>query len=487
MLEKTRNSSRGHLLVVDDDAGHRIMLKTLLQEWGYTISLAQDGEEAIQCCREDHFDVILMDVRMPKKSGIEALHEIKVLQPHIPVLIMTAFSDVEVAVQAIKSGAHDYLTKPLDFEKLDVTLKNIFAFVDLKEKNTVLSSALSQLTGEGSGNIIGKSRAMRQVMDMVTAIAPSEATVMITGESGTGKEVIAKALHTNSPRANGPYIAFNCAAITESLIESELFGHEKGAFTGADKRREGRFEQANGGTIFLDEIGEMPLLMQAKLLRVLQEREVQRVGGNKSFTVDVRVIAATNRNLLTEVRAGRFREDLFYRLNVVALHLPALYERTGDIPLLAQHFLLIFAAKNKKTLQGFSTKAMEALTAYMWPGNVRELENVVERAVVLAFGDYIDTRDLPPHIISQNTLNQNAPHHQHDTLFTTKNLGTTFAHASSMRSETKEEKMQSLEELEKQAVLDTLKECNNNKSETAKKLGISRKTLYIKLEKYLDT
>ena len=295
------------ILVADDDATHREVLRTLLEEWGYAVREAVDGEHAVALCREQPFDLVLMDVRMPKKSGLEALKEIKVHNPAVPVLIMTAFSEVAAAVEAIKSGAYDYLTKPLDFEKLKVVLRNVFAHVGLIRENATLSRSLAAT--EAQTGMVGRSESMRALWEMVRTIAPTDATVLITGESGTGKELVAKAVHAASRRARGPFVAVNCAALTESLLASELFGHEKGAFTGADKKHEGHFLKADGGTIFLDEIGEMPLSMQVKLLRVIQEREVLSVGGNKAVPVDVRIIAATNRDLAKEVAAGTFRQD----------------------------------------------------------------------------------------------------------------------------------------------------------------------------------
>jgi two-component system response regulator HydG len=298
---------------------------------------------------------------------------------------------------------------------------------------------------------------MRRLMEMLATIAPSEATVMITGESGTGKELIARAIHANSPRRKGPYIAVNCAALTETLLESELFGHEKGAFTGAERRREGRFLAADKGTIFLDEIGEMPLSMQVKLLRVIQEREIQRVGGDQTLKVDVRIVAATNRDLLAEVEAGRFRQDLYYRLNVVALVLPPLRDREEDIPLLAAHFLKRFAETNGKRIKGFTPEAMDRLLKHPWPGNVRELENAVERAVVLALGEYVGERELPPTLAGGE---ENRPEGG-------------FANLT-------------LEELERRAILDALEAAGGNKSEAARRLGITRKTLHAKLNRYGD-
>ena len=441
------------ILIVDDDPGHRGMLTTLLADWGFRVEAAADGETAVARCREQAFDLILMDVRMAGISGIEALREIKAYNPAIPILIMTAYSDVETAVEAIKAGAYDYLTKPLDFEDLRLTMERALDHAALRDENRTLRQTLA--ASFDTGGIIGQSPPMRRLMEMLATIAPSEATVMVTGESGTGKELIARAIHANSPRRKGPYIAVNCAALTETLLESELFGHEKGAFTGAEKRREGRFLAADKGTIFLDEIGEMPLSMQVKLLRAIQEREIQRVGGDQTLRVDVRIVAATNRDLLAEVEAGRFRQDLYYRLNVVALALPPLRDRGEDIPLLASYFLRKFAEKNGKHIKGFTPEAMDRMLKHSWPGNVRELENAVERAVVLALGEYIGERELPPAL-------SGGPDEPRPGGFA--NL--------------------TLEELERVAILDALEAAGGNKSEAARRLGITRKIMHAKLAKY---
>jgi two-component system response regulator HydG len=380
------------VLVVDDDPAHRTMLQTLLTGWGYTIFEADDGSTAIEKVHEQAFDLILMDVRMIKVSGLEALSEIKAFNPAIPVIIMTAYSSVETAVEALKSGAYDYLTKPLDFDELRLAMERAMDHRHLREENRLLRESLGNHFDRQ--NIIGRSPAMVRLLETVAQVAPSEATVLITGDSGTGKEMIAGAIHFNSPRKDGPFVKLNCAAITETLLESELFGHEKGAFTGAHKRKEGRFRQAHGGSIFLDEISEMSLAMQVKLLRVLQDREITRVGGEEVINVDVRLIAATNKDLLQEIEAGGFREDLFYRLNVVTLNMPPLRERREDVPLLAKHFLEIFSEKNRKTIKGFTPQAMDQLLRYDWPGNVRELMNAVERAVVLSSSEYLDKEEL---------------------------------------------------------------------------------------------
>ena len=446
-----------HVLVVDDDNAHRTMLHTLLSGWGYRISEADDGTVAIESVKKNPFDLVLMDIRMLKVSGLEALDQIKAYNPAIPVIIMTAFSSVETAVDALKKGAYDYLTKPLDFDKLRLTMERAMEHTRLKAENRLLKQSLGKHFDRC--NIIGQSPAMTQLLETIEQVAPSEATVMISGESGTGKELIAGALHFNSPRKSGPFVKINCAAITESLLESELFGHEKGAFTGAVRRKDGRFLQADRGSIFLDEVSEMPLSMQVKLLRVLQEREITRVGGEETIKVDVRVIAATNKDLAALIGKGEFREDLFYRLNVVSLHMPPLVKRSEDIPLLAQHFLKQFAQKNKKKIKGFTPQAMDHLIHYHWPGNVRELMNAVERGVVLARADFLDMNEFP---FLADAIRQQTPSQSLENF------------AGNM----------SLDEVEKATILKTLENTKGNKSEAARRLGITRKTLHKKLKSY---
>ncbi len=446
---------KNRILVVDDDTAHRTMLHALIGGWGYEISEADDGSSAISEVRERAYDLVLMDVRMLKVSGVEALREIKLFNPAVPVIIMTAYSSVESAVSAIKDGAYDYLTKPLDFDKLKLSLERAMDHIHLKEENRLLKENLG--ISFDRRNIIGRSPAMSRLLETVALVAPSEATVLITGESGTGKELIAGAIHFNSARKEGPFVKINCAAITDTLLESELFGHEKGSFTGADRRKEGRFIQANGGSILLDEISEMPPAMQVKLLRVLQEREITRVGGENAVKTDVRVIAATNRGLKDMVAAGVFREDLYYRLNVVSLNTPPLRERREDIPLIAQNFLDMFAEKNRKKIKGCTPAAMDAIIKYNWPGNVRELMNAVERAVVLARAEYLDVNDFP-------SIQGELP--------------------ESMSPRPEEIWDMPLEEIEKVTILKTLESLKGNKSETARRLGITRRTLHKKLKKY---
>jgi len=451
-------NNKSEILVVDDDSAHRTMLRTLLSGWKYDIIEADDGSTAIEKVKERPFDLVLMDVRMLKVSGLEALDEIKAFNPAIPVVIMTAYSSLETAVEAIKKGAYDYLTKPLDFDKLKITIKRAMEHIRLKQENRILKESLG--THFDRQNIIGQSPAMIKLLETVSQVAASEATVLINGESGTGKELIAGAIHFNSPRKDGPFVKINCAAITETLLESELFGHERGAFTGADKRKDGRFVQAHKGSLFLDEVSEMTLAMQAKLLRVLQEREITRVGGDTAVKVDVRVIGATNRNLMNMIKEGSFREDLFYRLNVISLDIPPLRKRRDDIVLLAQHFIQNFAAKNRKQIKGFTPKAIDRLIRYDWPGNVRELMNAVERAVVLTRAEHIDDEDLA---IIQTPFDQ------------------TIESTSALEDIND---MTTLEDMERTAVIKTLKASDGNKSEAARRLGITRKTLHKKLKKY---
>ncbi len=447
------------ILVVDDDSSHLAVLQTIIKSWGYDVERTDDGAKAVEKAKERPFDLILMDVRMAQMSGIEALKLIKEYNPSIPILIMTAYSSVESAVEALKYGAYDYLTKPLDFDVLKLSVERALEHTSLKAENLDLKK---KLHGHFDlVNIIGRSQSMKELIDMVVMVAPSEATALITGESGTGKELIAKSIHYNSSRRERPLIVVNCAALTETLLESELFGHEKGAFTGADRRREGRFMQANRGTVFLDEIGEMSPIMQAKLLRVIQEREIQRVGSDETIKVDVRILAATNRDLQKDVSSGKFREDLYYRLNVVTLRVPPLRERHEDIPLLAQHFLEKYSEKNRKSIKGFTPLSMDMLLKYDWPGNVRELENAVERAVILGPGDYITEKELPLSITKA------------------------YPRAEGVDRPTRVRKQpQSLDEVEREAVLAALGAAGGNKSETARVLGITRKTLHKKLRKY---
>ncbi len=446
------------ILIVDDDKAHRTMLTTLIATWGYQIHAADDGDTAVAMVQKRPFDLIVMDIRMVRMSGIDALAQIKAINPAIPIIIMTAYASVDTAVAALKTGAYDYLTKPLDFDKLKITLQRALEHARLRNENYELKARLQN--HNPSDRIVGNSQAIQSLLGSIAQIAPTDATVLISGASGTGKELVASALHSASSRQKGPFIAVNCAAITETLLESELFGHEKGAFTGADRRKEGCFVRANGGTLFLDEVSEMPLLMQAKLLRVLQEREVVRVGGETVIQVDVRIITATNRNLAQMVKEKGFREDLYYRLNVVSIQVPLLSDRSGDIPLLAQHFLILFAHRYQKKMKGFSPTAMDALIQYHWPGNVRELMNAIESAVVLSQDGYIQPENMPENI-NQTILSDPV--------------------ASSSKAPLSMET--TLENIEQQAIELTLNAVGGNKTEAARRLGITRKTLHNKLKK----
>jgi len=441
------------ILVVDDDTAHRMMLHAVLSDEGYTVAEADDGTTAVNTVKEEFYDLILMDVRMTEMDGIEALEEIKKISPGIPVLMMTAYPSVSPAVKAIKLGALDYLTKPLDTDELRLRIAKLLGHHMLKEENQQIKTRLSNTSG-----LIGNSEKMQNLFETLALVAPTDTTVLILGESGTGKELIADAIHANSERAEKPLVKVNCAALPETLLESELFGHEKGAFTGATSRRKGRFEVADGSTIFLDEIGEIPVSVQVKLLRVLQEQQFEPVGSSKTMTVDVRVIAATNRNLEEEIVQGRFREDLFYRLNVFPIHVPPLRERKEDIQQLAQFFLTKYNEKHKRQIKGFTPRVLDLFMRYNWKGNIRELENTVERSVILCREDYITSQHLPAPIQAlTGELEPEAPEIE---------AGIT------------------LKEMEKQLIISTLKQHDGNRTKTAEALGISRRSLQMKLKEY---
>jgi len=444
------------ILVVDDERSHRQMIEAVLSAEGYEIAQADNGQAAIDAVTEKFYDLVIMDIRMPELGGIEALKKIKTISPGIPIIIMTAYASVGSAVDALKSGASDYLTKPLDIEELKLLVAKTLRIHQLEEENIYLKERLNDRFD--SSNIIGRSTAMKQLFETMALVAPSEATVMIVGESGTGKELIANAIHQNSARVVRPFIKVNCAALPETLLESELFGHEKGAFTGATARKLGRFQLAHKSSILLDEIGEMSPTTQAKILRVLQEREFEPLGSTQTFKVDTRVIAATNKNLEEEIKEGRFREDLFYRINVVTIEVPPLRDRHEDIPLLADFFLKRYTKKNKRVIKGFTPRAMDLLMRCDWSGNVRELENVVERAVIMARGEMISPMEFPENLkeldveLKEPGLNLSAG--------------------------------RSLKEVEKEMILRTLDETGGNRTHAAAILGISRRTLQLKLKEY---
>ena len=441
------------VLVADDEKNIREGLREALMLDGYDVLLAADGKEALDTVNRGDVDLLITDLKMPRLSGEELLKSVASQFPTVPVIILTGHGTIESAVQAMHDGAYDFLTKPVNLDRLSLLVKRAVANRELAVQNRAMQEELERRSGFAS--IIGKSAEMKQVFDIVRQVAPSRSSVLITGESGSGKEMIAEALHYNSPRKDKSFIKLHCAALTESLLESELFGHDKGAFTGAIARKRGRFELAHLGTLFLDEIGEINQNVQIKLLRVLEEKKFERVGGEETIEVDVRLIAATNRDLKDAIAKGLFREDLYYRLNVVNIHIPPLRERKEDIPLLVAAFLKEFSQENAKPIEGIDPKARLALYNYSWPGNVRQLRNSVESAVVLSKGSTLTLEDFPPNIRSETGA---------DSL--RLSLGTSLA------------------EMEKEVIRSTLAREGGNKSRTAEILGIGRKTLHRKIEEY---
>jgi two-component system response regulator HydG len=383
------------VLVVDDEPGARAAMKQLLQAQGYQVDPASDGAAALERIAELPPDIVITDLDMPRMNGMKLIEELHRRDPDLPVIVATSAAELGSAVAAMRAGAADYITKPVDLDELILAIGRAIEHRDIRVENENLRRQAREEHGEGIRGLLGSSRVMQKVYSLARRVAPSRATMLITGESGTGKGELARAIHSLSPRADKPFVTVHCASLAETLLESELFGYEKGAFTGAEKRRVGRFEQANGGTVFLDEIGEISAATQVKLLTVLQDRKFERVGGNESVTVDVRIITATNRDLAKDVEEGRFRADLYYRLNVVCVEMPPLRSRGEDILALADHFLRRFTLENHKQVDGFTDRARTKLRSYRWPGNVRELENAIERAVVLCEGDVIGEEDLP--------------------------------------------------------------------------------------------
>jgi two-component system response regulator HydG len=457
------------LLVVDDERANLDSLERIFSREGYRTLLAADAQAALELLRREPVDVVLTDLMMPGMSGQELLRATRAVAPEAEVVLMTAFGTVEAAVAAMKDGAYDFLTKPL---KRHAVLKSVAQALEkrrLVQENRQLKARLAGLSGQ-TATIIGQSPALRATLDVIRQAAPSSATVLLLGESGTGKELFARALHEASSRAAGPFVAINCGAIPESILESELFGYERGAFTGAVSRKEGRFERADRGTLMLDEVGELSLPMQVKLLRVLQESEFERLGATEATSVDVRVVAATNQDLQARVREGKFREDLYYRLNVIQVVLPPLRERAGDIPLLADHFLKRFAAKNQKAMRGLSKAALDALEAHAWPGNVRELENAIERAVVLSRGAELDVDDFPESVRKAPALRAAGAHGP--------------AAALALEGRTLNVPLGTpLEEIERRLILETLRLTGDDKNLAAKLLDISTRTIYRKLNR----
>ncbi|MFZ5895059.1 MAG: sigma-54-dependent transcriptional regulator [Myxococcota bacterium] len=383
------------ILVVDDDASARSALKKLFESQNFEVDVASDGKQALERYLELPPDVVVTDLHMPELDGLGLLQGIRERDRSIPVIMITSASELAPAVAAMRAGATDYITKPIDFDAVLLSVNRAVEQRDIRVENENLRRQLREQHGEGIQGLLGTSPAMQKVYRLARQVAPSRATVLVTGESGTGKGELARAVHALSPRSHKPFVSVHCASLAETLLESELFGHERGSFTGADRRRIGRFEQASGGTLFLDEIGEIPAATQVKLLTVLQERKIERVGGNEPIPVDVRIIAATHRDLAADVQNGSFREDLFYRLNVVGIEMPPLRLRGGDMLVLASHFLQRFALENHKAIEGFSERAKAKIRGYRWPGNVRELENAIERAVVLCEEDLIQEEHLP--------------------------------------------------------------------------------------------
>jgi len=449
-------SAATRILIAEDDPGAGEALRTAFDQEGYDVCLATTGSEAREDYAKGDWDCVLTDVVMPDVDGLTLLKEFVAPANAPPVIVMTAYGSIERAVQAMKDGAYDFLEKPLDLHDLRAVVANAVQGRRSEPENRTVRA---RLRADRKKIVPGESAAMRDVLERARKIARTNATALITGESGTGKELVARLIHQESLRVRAPFVAVNCAGLTESIIESELFGHVKGAFTGAVRAKKGKFELADTGTLFLDEIGEIPLNVQVKLLRVLQEREVERVGGEEPIRIDVRLICATHRHLEEMVEAGTFREDLYYRIKVIVLRLPPLRERAEDIQGLASHFRERANERNGRTMSGFSDAALVRLTAYRWPGNVRELENVVEQAVVLGVGNKIDVEDLPPEVRGDRG--------PRDTLRIT--VGTTLA------------------ETERELILETLRKTGGNKTQTAKLLGIGVRTLYRKLEEYGQT
>ncbi len=445
------------ILIVDDEQGMRRLLCRVLAKDGFETVGVASGEDALREIGAGGFDLAVIDIHMPGMSGLELLEKFKEFDPALPIIMITAYGTVESAVQALRSGAYDYLTKPFETDEIRLTVDKVLERERLLAENRYLHQQLEQRYS--FAGIIGASAAMQPVYEVSSSVAASTANVLITGESGTGKELIARSIHFNSARRDKPFIVLNCAALAEGVLESELFGHEKGAFSGALATRKGRFELAHEGTLFIDEVGEMSLSAQVKLLRVIQEHEFERVGGTRTIKSDVRLVAATNKSLEEEVRAGRFREDLYYRLNVVNIHVPPLRERREDIEPLARHFLETFAREMGKKITDFSPRALSCLLAHDWPGNVRELQNAIERAVVLTRAEVITPRELPQGLREQDGI-----------CLTVPERGGSLTEI--------------LEDLERQLIVQTLRREGGSQTRTAEVLGIKRTTLRYKLEKY---
>ena len=448
------------ILIVDDELNMRLVLQAMLKKEGYAVTTASNGMEALKILKADQMDIVVTDLKMPKLDGMGLLDEIIRDYPSIPVIIITAHGTIATAVDALKKGAFDYITKPFEQDELKQVIQKAVKTRRLDEDEALLNPDDIDRYG-----IIGSSDRITEIFETIKRVAPTSTTILITGETGTGKELIARAIHRNSPRKNNPFIKINCAAIPESLMESELFGYEKGAFTGAATKKQGRFELAHKGTLFLDEVGELPKDMQVKLLQVIQEQEFERVGGLQTIKVDVRLITATNRNLFEDVKDGRFREDLYYRLNVIPAHLPPLRERKEDIPVLIDFFIEKFNKKLDRSVKYIDEKVTNLLIQYAWPGNIRELENLVERMILMARGDTIVFADLPSELKATIESDSTGP--------------------SGIRQKPFKDIMKNhMEDIEKQMIISVLEECGNNVTRAAKQLGLSRKGLQLKMMKY---
>ena len=449
-----------HLLVIDDEKNYLLVLEALLTDAGYTVTALNDPEAALAFMDESEVDTVITDMKMPKLSGKEVLQHIKADYPSTPVLVMTAFGSIESAVDLMKMGAFDYITKPFSNDELLLSVHNAVELSKVHRRYRLLHENMEQLYGKHQ--IVGKSKGIQQVLSLVERAGPTKSNIFISGESGTGKELVARAVHFSSPRKNGPFISINCTAFNSGVLESELFGHEKGSFTGAVAMRRGRFEQAHGGTLFLDEIGDISPDIQVKLLRVLQERRFERVGGSEEIEVDIRVVAATNKNLQEEVEKGNFREDLYYRLNVVHIMLPPLRERREDIPLLVAHFINKIATDNGVDKKTIAPEALQYITGYEWPGNIRQLENILERCFVMSTGTNITVADLPPEVLDDEAQLKNAL----DLLPVAMNLADT------------------LDKLEAALIRRALARTEFVQVKAAELLGISKSLLQYKLRKY---
>ena len=450
------NQRTTRILVVDDEAAMREVLEMRLQAWGYDVCLAEDGIEGKELVESQDPDIVISDVIMPQISGMELLELLKAGDSARPVILVTAQATIDLAVEAMKRGAQDFITKPIDYSKLRMILEAAEREVGLRRESRRLASQLER--GAGFGDFVGTSKAMREVYELISSIASSDAAVIVTGESGTGKELAARTIHQLSSRSKGPFIAINASAIPENLLESEMFGHEKGSFTGATTAQSGCFERADHGTLFLDEIAEMPVALQPKLLRVLEDQRVRRVGGSQEFNVDVRVLAATNQEPQKALENGKLRKDLFYRLNVFTVSLPPLRERKSDIPLLIQAFIAEFNAKHSSRVESCKSDTVDLLKAYSWPGNVRELRNILERAVILAKGSWIETSHLPAYVLGSPVPDAVSK--------MVLPVGVTAA------------------EVEKELILRTLQATGQNKAEAARQLGLDVKTIRNKLKSY---